>query len=84
LLDELTAFEGKKRGKYHEISAKIRMAIERIPIATDIAEEIAGYLTSLVKKIPCCAVNATAEDLPTLLFAGQQDTYLNIIERRQS
>jgi phosphoenolpyruvate synthase/pyruvate phosphate dikinase len=80
LLDELTRFKAEERENISEISAKIRMAIERVPISKDIAEEIAGYLTKFGEK-DAFAVrsSATAEDLPTASFAGQQDTYLNII-----
>src|SRR6266581_813263 len=80
LLDELTRLKAEERENISEISAKIRMAIERIPISKDIAEEIAGYLTKFDEK-DAYAVrsSATAEDLPTASFAGQQDTYLNII-----
>lgn len=75
LLDELTRNEN-----ISGISAKIRTVIESIPIPQDIAEEIAGYLTRFGEK-EAFAVrsSATAEDLPTASFAGQQDTYLNII-----
>jgi phosphoenolpyruvate synthase/pyruvate phosphate dikinase len=53
--------------------------IESVAIPDDIAEEIAGYLTKFGEK-DAYAVrsSATAEDLPTASFAGQQDTYLNI------
>ena len=79
-LDELTRFKSEERENISEISAKIRMAIQRLPISNDIAEEIAGYLTKFGEK-DAFAVrsSATAEDLPTASFAGQQDTYLNII-----
>jgi pyruvate,water dikinase len=81
LLDELTHLKAEERENISEISAKIRMAIERIPISKDIAEEIAGYLIKFGEK-DAFAVrsSATAEDLPTASsFAGQQDTFLNII-----
>src|SRR5690349_9155564 len=80
LLDELTRLKVEERENISEISAQIRMAIERVPISKDIAEEIAGYLTKFGEK-DAFAVrsSATAEDLPTASFAGQQDTYLNII-----
>jgi phosphoenolpyruvate synthase/pyruvate phosphate dikinase len=80
LLDELTRFEAKEREPISEISAKIRMIIERIPIPGEIAEEIAGYLLRFGEN-DAFAVrsSATAEDLPTASFAGQQDTWLNII-----
>jgi rifampicin phosphotransferase len=80
LLDELTGLKAEERENISEISAKIRKVIERIPISKDIAEDIVGYLTKFGEK-DAFAVrsSATAEDLPTASFAGQQDTYLNII-----
>lgn len=80
LLDELTRLKVEERTSISEISAKIRVVIESIPIPGDIAAEMAGYLTTFGKK-EAFAVrsSATAEDLPNASFAGQQDTYLNII-----
>lgn len=80
LLDELSTLKAADRSAISKISAKIRTAIERIPISGDIASSIAGYLTKFDEK-DAFAVrsSATAEDLPTASFAGQQDTYLNII-----
>lgn len=80
LLYELTRFKAEERENIAEISAKIRLVIENAPISEDIAEAIAAYLTRLGEK-DAFAVrsSATAEDLPTASFAGQQDTYLNII-----
>jgi phosphoenolpyruvate synthase/pyruvate phosphate dikinase len=82
LLNELTRFKPEDRGNISAISGKIRMVIEKIPIPTDIAEEIADYLTKFGES-DAYAVrsSATAEDLPTASGAGQQDTYLNIIGR---
>jgi pyruvate,water dikinase len=84
LLDELTRLKIEERQNISEISAKIRMVIERVPISKDIAEEITGYLTKFGEK-EAFAVrsSATAEDLPTASFAGQQDTYLNIIGKTE-
>jgi len=80
LLDQLAVLKADDRKSISEISAKVRMAIESIPIPGNIAEEITGYLTKFGEK-DAFAVrsSATAEDLPTASFAGQQDTYLNII-----
>ncbi|SHM19869.1 phosphoenolpyruvate synthase [Mucilaginibacter sp. OK098] len=80
LLDELTHLKADERKNISEISAKIRTTIESAPISEDLAEEIAGYLTKFSEE-DAFAVrsSATAEDLPTASFAGQQDTYLNII-----
>jgi phosphoenolpyruvate synthase/pyruvate phosphate dikinase len=84
LLDELAHIKVEERSTINEISAKIRLSIEKTPISNDIAEEIAGYLTKFGEK-DAFAVrsSATAEDLPTASFAGQQDTYLNIIGRTE-
>ncbi|MDR6943443.1 phosphoenolpyruvate synthase [Mucilaginibacter pocheonensis] len=80
LLSELASFKAEERENISKVSAKIRMAIEGVPIAGDIAKEIADYITRFGEK-DAFAVrsSATAEDLPTASFAGQQDTYLNII-----
>jgi phosphoenolpyruvate synthase/pyruvate phosphate dikinase len=80
LLDELMLFKADDRKNISEISAKIRTEIESTPIAWDIAAEIAEHLTKFDEN-DAFAVrsSATAEDLPGASFAGQQDTYLNII-----
>ncbi|MFA6059844.1 MAG: phosphoenolpyruvate synthase [Taibaiella sp.] len=80
LLNQLAHLKAEERSTISEISSKIRAAIEGMPIPNEIAEEISGYLTRFGEK-DAYAVrsSATAEDLPTASFAGQQDTYLNII-----
>ncbi len=80
LLDELNHLKGEERKKIGEISANIRQVIEGTTIPKDITEEIAGYLTKFGQKDSFAVrSSATAEDLPSASFAGQQDTYLNII-----
>jgi pyruvate,water dikinase len=83
LLGDLAFLKAEERIKISEISAKIRMAIESIPISKDIEKEIADYLKNFGEK-DAYAVrsSATAEDLPTASFAGQQETYLNIIGKK--
>jgi pyruvate,water dikinase len=80
LLDELKYLRADERSAISEAGKKIRTVIERISIPQDIAQEIAGGLTKFDGR-DAFAVrsSATAEDLPTASFAGQQDTYLNII-----
>ncbi len=80
LLNELTPLKTEDRELISKLSTKIRAVIEQTPIPKDIEEEIAGHLTTFGEK-EAFAVrsSATAEDLPTASFAGQQDTYLNII-----
>lgn len=62
------------------VSAQIRKVIEGITIPVKIINEITAHL-SKHDETTAFAVrsSATAEDLPTASFAGQQDTYLNII-----
>jgi phosphoenolpyruvate synthase/pyruvate phosphate dikinase len=80
LLDELTRLEPGERENISELSTRIRTVIENSPIPKDITEEIAHHLATFGKKAAFAVrSSATAEDLPTASFAGQQDTYLNII-----
>ena len=80
LLDQLNYFETDDREAISEISAKIRSTIEGTIIPEDISEEITNHLRKFNEK-EAFAVrsSATTEDLPMASYAGQQDTYLNII-----
>ncbi|MDF2890804.1 MAG: phosphoenolpyruvate synthase [Clostridia bacterium] len=74
LLDQAT------RDKIVELSGEIRKVIVGTTIPEDIHEEITRFLSRLGEKNAYAVrSSATAEDLPTASFAGQQDTYLNII-----
>ncbi|MGF2035714.1 MAG: phosphoenolpyruvate synthase [Nostoc sp. CmiVER01] len=80
LLDRLSLLKVEDRKKIGELSGEIRSFIEGINIPQDINEEIARLLSRLGEKNAYAVrSSATAEDLPTASFAGQQDTYLNII-----
>lgn len=80
LLDQLSLLKADNREGIGEISAKIRQVIEGIAIPQDINEEITRFLSRLGENSAYAVrSSATAEDLPTASFAGQQDTYLNII-----
>jgi phosphoenolpyruvate synthase/pyruvate phosphate dikinase len=84
LQDELACCKAEDKSAIIEISTNIRLAIERIPIPEDLAEEIMGYLTKFGNKNAYAVrSSATAEDLPMASFAGQQDTYLNIIGKEK-
>ncbi len=80
LLNELGLIKAVERKRISELSATIRMVIESIPIPREIEAAIESYLN----ETDAYAVrsSATAEDLPTASFAGQQDTYLNIIGKQ--
>ncbi|GMA98180.1 phosphoenolpyruvate synthase [Pelosinus sp. IPA-1] len=80
LLNQLSLLKVEDRDKIGELSGKIRRGIEGISIPQDINEEITRHLLKLGEKNAYAVrSSATAEDLPTASFAGQQDTYLNII-----
>ncbi len=80
LLDRLSLLKVEDRDKIGELSGEIRRVIEGIAIPQDINEEITRLLSRLDEKNAYAVrSSATAEDLPTASFAGQQDTYLNII-----
>lgn len=80
LLDRLSTLKVEDRDAIGECSGEIRRAIEGVAIPEDLKEEITRFLVRL-GETDAFAVrsSATAEDLPTASFAGQQDTYLNII-----
>ena len=80
LLDQLSLIKVDNRESISEISAQIRKVIEEITIPQDIENEITCQLKQLGKKNAyAIRSSATMEDLATASFAGQQDTYLNII-----
>jgi len=80
LLDQLSLLKVDDRDKIGELSGEIRRVIEGIAIPEDMSEEITHLLSRLGEKNAYAVrSSATAEDLPTASFAGQQDTYLNII-----
>lgn len=80
LLDQLTLLKVEDRGQIGEISRKIRQIIMEIEIPSDVVKAVAHYLSQFGDEHAYAVrSSATAEDLPHASFAGQQDTYLNII-----
>lgn len=80
LLDKLSLLKVEDRDKIGELSAEIRRVIEGIAIPEDIREEIMNHISRLGEQNGYAVrSSATAEDLPTASFAGQQDTFLNIL-----
>nr|BFE59380.1 phosphoenolpyruvate synthase [Dactylosporangium thailandense] len=80
LLDRLARLDPDDRVAVRALSAQIRRTVEEIAIPDDLAAEITGALARLGER-DAYAVrsSATAEDLPTASFAGQQDSYLNVV-----
>ncbi|WP_342043510.1 phosphoenolpyruvate synthase [Bacillus sp. OTU2372] len=83
LLNQLTKLKVEDRDQIGEISRKIRQLIIEVEIPSDVVKSVAHYL-SLFGEEHAYAVrsSATAEDLPHASFAGQHDTYLNIIGQK--
>jgi phosphoenolpyruvate synthase/pyruvate phosphate dikinase len=83
LLDQLSTLGAEDRKRIGKLSSEIRMLIDEVPIPEDIIEAITNQLSRLgERKAYAVRSSATAEDLPTASFAGQQDTYLNIIGKQ--
>ncbi|AZU61978.1 phosphoenolpyruvate synthase [Neobacillus mesonae] len=80
LLDQLTKLKVEYRSQISEISRKIRQIIMEVEIPSDVACAVTDYLTQFGDEHAYAVrSSATAEDLPHASFAGQQDTYLNIV-----
>lgn len=80
LLDQLTTLNVKNRDQISEISRKIRDIILEVAIPSEVVNAVSNYLSKFGEELAYAVrSSATAEDLPHASFAGQQDTYLNII-----
>jgi pyruvate,water dikinase len=79
-LDRLSDLKLDDRDPIRALSAEIRRALETIAIPHDLAAAITRPLAGLGEQAAYAVrSSATGEDLPAASFAGQQDTYLNIV-----
>ncbi|MGH3991086.1 MAG: rifamycin-inactivating phosphotransferase, partial [Pseudonocardiaceae bacterium] len=79
-LDQLSRLNPDDREAIRTLSAEIRRTLEEIAIPGDLAAAITRALAQLGEQTAYAVrSSATAEDLPTASFAGQQDTYLNVV-----
>src|SRR5215204_834923 len=79
-LDRLSRLRPDDREAIRALSAEIRATVEGIAIPDDLAAAITRPLARLGEQAAYAVrSSATAEDLPTASFAGQQDTYLNVV-----
>lgn len=80
LLDQLETLKAEDRKGINDIGTKIRMLIEGVSIPKEIEQEIIRRLKDDGEgQAYAIRSSATAEDLPGASFAGQQDSYLNVI-----
>jgi pyruvate,water dikinase len=81
-LDRLSRLEPDDREAIRTLSLEVRGTIDGIAIPDDLAAAITRPLARLGEQAAYAVrSSATAEDLPTASFAGQQDTYLNVVGR---
>jgi len=79
-LARLSRLDPDDRQAIGTLSAEIRRTLEGIAIPDDLAAAITRSVTGLGGQAAYAVrSSATAEDLPTASFAGQQDTYLNVV-----
>ena len=84
LKDILSKVDTASESSLADASGRIRELFEKKEIPEDLKEQILASYKAMFKgkKAGLVAVrsSATAEDLPTASFAGQQDTYLNVAD----
>jgi rifampicin phosphotransferase len=79
-LDRLSRLNPDDREAIRTRSAEIRRTLEGIVIPAELAAAITSALAGLGGRAACAVrSSATGEDLPAASFAGQQDTYLNVV-----
>ncbi|MCZ6641188.1 MAG: PEP-utilizing enzyme [Gammaproteobacteria bacterium] len=80
ILEIVAAVTSTETASAETASASIQAMFHAAELSTTIAETITQAYAALgVEDIPVAVrSSATAEDLPELSFAGQQDTYLNV------
>jgi len=81
-IDRLSRLEAKNAEAISTVSAEARAILEAVTIPDDLSAAITGSLARLGEQAAYAVrSSATAEDSPTASFAGQHDTYLNIVGR---
>ncbi|BFV55271.1 phosphoenolpyruvate synthase [Kitasatospora sp. CMC57] len=79
-LDRLAHLDPDDREAVRSLSARIRRTVEETALPDALAAAVTGALGRLGEQAAYAVrSSATAEDLPTASFAGQQDTYLNVV-----
>src|ERR671937_1249681 len=79
-LDRLSRLKPDDREAICALSAEIHRTLEAIVMPDDLGAAITRSLARLGEQAAYAVrSSATAEDLPTASFAGQHDTYLNVV-----
>ncbi len=81
-LERLARVEPGDADAIRAAAAEMRRAFEAIALPEDVASAITGALAKFGEDgAYAVRSSATAEDLPSASFAGQHDTYLNVVGR---
>ncbi|MGP3937012.1 rifamycin-inactivating phosphotransferase [Nonomuraea sp. KM88] len=79
-LDLLARVNPDDREAIRTLSADVRRAVEGVAVPDDLVAAISEALARFGERTSYAVrSSATAEDLPTASFAGQQDSYLNVV-----
>jgi pyruvate,water dikinase len=79
-LDRLSRLRPDDRRAIRRLSAEVRQAVEAAAVPEDVAAAITSSLARLGERgAYAVRSSATAEDLPGASFAGQYDTYLDVV-----
>ncbi len=84
IFSELKKLDKKEFSNLGKVGSQIRNKFAEVPLPSAIQEAITAGLESLQKKYGkaislAVRSSATAEDLPKASFAGQQESYLNVM-----
>ena len=80
LLGRLSGPDPADREAIRTLGAEIRRTIDGATIPEEVAAAVTGAVARLGEDAACAVrSSATAEDLPTASFAGQHDSYLNVV-----
>ncbi len=79
LQDMLSSLDFENPDSVAEISQKIRAIFQKVSIPRQITDHILKAYRQLDNGAVAVRSSATAEDLPEAAFAGQQETFLNVI-----
>jgi pyruvate,water dikinase len=80
LLEALAEVPAGDVPRLRVLASEIRAAILAAPLPESVANEVVDAYLRMGRGVPVAVrSSATAEDLPFASFAGQQDTYLNVV-----
>lgn len=76
----LASLDPEDRESIARLSAQVRRSIAACVLPGELAAAVESALDRLGAQVPCAVrSSATAEDLPQASFAGQQESYLNVV-----